>query len=444
MKTRITSKLMIGVLALLITVVASCKKDKNITPSPTISLNDASKGLDTVTIGKSITFHPALDSKAGVTYFWSIGGTGVGTDSTFTYTPTTRGDYTISLAATNAGGSTTISYRVHVWGKYENGFFIANEGWFGHGTGSLSFYRYDTGTKEDSLTTKENPGKNLNPATSTVEYATIFNGNLYLLTKVGGPLVVMDQYSLKEITRIPATGGNDWRAFLGIDNAHALVSSQTGIYPIDPTTLTLGTKLTSVTGQIADMIKAGNYIFVINASKGLQILNASDYSLNTTIAGMTVGFAQTPDGSVWVAGGTSLLKINPATLAVTTIPVPFTVFSQFAAWHAGSITASTKENAVFIAVNGSFTGAKTIYKYIDGNASSIATPFISIATGKETYGTGVAYNPITNQLVVNTVMSGFGANYSTNDQDFYNATTGSLIKDLPFTGYFFPAGYVFH
>ena len=147
---------------------------------------------------------------------------------------------------------------------------------------------------------------------------------------------------------------------------------------------------------------------------------------------------------MWAAGGTSLLKIDPATLTVTTITLPFKVASQFAAWHPGSITASTKENAVFIGKNGLSTGATTIYKYIDGNAASIATPFITVAAGKETYGQGIAYNPNTNQLVVNTVMSGFGTNYATNDLDFYNPVTGVLIKDIPFTGYFFPATYTFH
>jgi hypothetical protein len=449
MKTKFTNQLWISLVAVVILAATSCKKDLTsdnlaLPDKPVITSVGNKNGIDTVTIGKSITLHPTLASKSGAIYNWSINGTQKGTDSVFTYTPDTRGDVVVNLSVTNTGGNTSASYRLHVYGKYENGFFIANEGWYGHGTGSLSFYRYDTGLKEDSLTTKENPGLDLSPATSTVEYSTIFNNKLYLLTKVRGPLVVMDPYSLKESGRVPAASTSDWRAFVGIDNTHALVSSQTGVYPLNLTTLAVGDKLTAVTGQIGDMIKAGNYIFVLSSSKGVQILNASDYSLVKTISGMLVAFTQTPDGSVWTAGGTSLLKINPTTLDVTTITVPFTVYGSWAAWHPGSIAASTKENAIFLAKNASFSGGTSVYKYIDGNATSLQTPFVTIATGKELYGAGIGYNPANNQLVVTTVQSGFGTNFAINDLNFYDAATGALKKDLAYSGYYFPAILVFH
>lgn len=409
-----------------------------------ITKSNGKNGFDTVTIGKSVLLHPVLSNKTGLSYSWTVNGIEKGTDSTLTYTPDTRGDYQIRFKATNAGGSATVDYKVHVFGKYENGFFIANEGWYGHGTGSVSFYRYDTQLKEDSITTKENPGKDLNPATSTVEYATIFNDKFYLLTKAHGPLVVMDAYSMKESGRVAAASTSDWRAFVGLDSGHALISSQTGVYPLDLNTLAVGTKLSTVSGQIGDMIKAGNYIFVLSSSQGVVILNASDYSVAKTIGGMLVAFAQTPDGSVWAAGGTSLIKINPATLTVTTITVPFTVYGAWAAWHPGSITASTKDNIIFLAQNSTFSGGKAVYKYVDGSPASLQSPFITIIAGKELYGCGIGYNAALNQLVINTVQSGFGANFAVNDLDFYDATSGTLVKDIPFSGYYFPAVNVFH
>src|ERR1700744_5102151 len=70
-------------------------------------------------------------------------------------------------------------------GKYTDGFFIINEGWYGHGDGSVSFYNTDTQTKQDSIFTTENLGKNLDPKTSTVEYGTVFNNRLFIVSKVG-------------------------------------------------------------------------------------------------------------------------------------------------------------------------------------------------------------------------------------------------------------------
>jgi hypothetical protein len=329
-------------------------------------------------------------------------------------------------------------------GKYSNGFFIINEGWYGHGDGSVSFYSYATNTKTDSIFTKENPGKNLDPATSTLEYGTIFNNQLFLVSKVGGPVVICDANTMKEDGRIAAASGNNWQAFLGVSTTKGLLSSATGLYPFNLTNYTAGAKLTSITGSIGDMVLSGNYIFVLSQTKGVVILNTADYSVAKTIAGMVVAFTKTPDGSVWAAGGTTLIKINPANLAVTRITVPFTVNGSWDAWHPGSITASTTEQAVFLADNGTFSGGTTIYKYIDGNAASLTSPFITTATGKELYGQGLAYDASDNELVVNTVQSGFGTNYGFNDLDFYNAGTGSLISDLPFTGYYFPATYAFH
>ena len=152
---------------------------------------------------------------------------------------------------------------------------------------------------------------------------------------------------------------------------------------------------------------------------------------------MDVAFAKTPDGSVWAAGGTSLIKINPATLAVTTVALPFTAYGTWFAWHPGSITASTKTNTVYIANNGMFSGATTIYKY-DGTAASVKNPLITIPAGKELYGAGVKYIPQTNQLAVTTVESGFGTHFAANNLYFYS-TSGALARNLSYSGYYFPA-----
>lgn len=61
-----------------------------------------------------------------------------------------------------------------VKGKYEDGFFIINEGWFGHGTGSVSFFDAASAGLKDSIFQKENPGKGFEPAGSTVQFGTMF------------------------------------------------------------------------------------------------------------------------------------------------------------------------------------------------------------------------------------------------------------------------------
>ncbi|MGF7039213.1 DUF5074 domain-containing protein [Mucilaginibacter lappiensis] len=344
----------------------------------------------------------------------------------------------------DVNSATAKTLKVQAVGKYDNGFFLINEGWYGHGTGTVSFYDFGTGVISDSLFTKENPGKNLNPTSSTLEYGTIFNDRLYLVSKVGGPFVVADSHTLKEIARIAAKSTNDFRAFVGIDATKGLLSTGSGIYPINLSTLALGTKLSGVTGQVGDMIKAGNYVFVLSQSNGVVVLNASTNAVVKTITGMLCAFTHTPDGAVWAAGGTQLIRIDPATLAVQTITVPFSIYGSWAAWHPGSITASTTENAVFIARNATFSGGTQVYKYTATNSASFTTPFVTVPAGRELYGSGVGYDGIHNQLIINTVHSGFTTNFSFNDLVFYNAATGAQINDIAFTGYYFPAVAVFH
>ena len=328
-------------------------------------------------------------------------------------------------------------------GKYENGFFIVNEGNYNHDHGgTITYFDYKTGTLTDSTFTKENPGKTFDPNTSSLEFGAVYNGKLYLLTKSGGPLVVADALSLKETGRIPAASGNDWRAFVGIDKTKGLVSTSSGIYPLDLQTVTLGAKITNVTGEVGDMIKAGNYIFVLSQTDGVVVLNASDYSVAKKIAGLEVAFAKTPDGAVWAGGGNVLARIDPATLTVQNIAVPFTVNGSWGAWHVGSIAASTTENAVFLAENAPYEGGTNIYKYTASNSASFTTPFIIVPAGTEMYGKGFGYDEKQNQLVVTTVHTGY--DFNDNDLIFYDAGSATLLKDLKFTGNYFPAGPVFH
>jgi hypothetical protein len=328
-------------------------------------------------------------------------------------------------------------------GKYENGFFIVNEGNYNHDHGgTITYFDYKTGTLTDSTFTKENPGKTFDPNTSSLEFGAVFNGDLYLLTKSGGPLVVADALSLKEKGRIEAAGTNDWRAFVGIDKTKGLVSTVDGIYPLDLQTISLGAKLPAVSGEVGDMIKAGNYIFVLSKTDGVIILNAADYTVAKKIAGLEVAFTKTPDGAVWAAGGNVLTRIDPATLAVQNITVPFTVNGSWVAWHAGSIAASTTENAVYLANNALYEGGTNIYKYTVSNSSSFTKPFITVPAGTEMYGKGFGFDAKLNQVVVTTVHTGY--DFADNDLIFYDAVSGSLQKDLAFTGSYFPAEPVFH
>jgi hypothetical protein len=442
MNRKFTNRICLTLAALgLVLAFAACKKS-DVKPKPPTITVPSNNGIDTTTIGDSIVLDPVVSAPGTFTYAWSVDGTPVAGDSTFHFTPTQRGDFQVTVTVANSGGSNTFTYKIHVYGAYENGFFIVNEGNYGSGSGTVSFYRYNTGQLEDSVYTKVNTGKDLGPNTSTAEYGAIWAGKFYILTKNGGPLVQTDEYSLLETGRIATSASNNFRAFLGLDSTHALVSTFTGIYPLNLSTMTLGTALSTVTGDVDDMTISGNYIFINSEVNGVQALNKTTYAVVATWANLNVGFAVTPDGAVYSAGDSDLVRIDPSTLDTTMVALPFPVINTQGYWQPGCITASTTSNTVFVgAYNPTLYAGTGIYQYVYGNPLSVTNPFINIATGKMLYAAGMGFDPIKQNLVVTTIPQNYGPN---NDLDFYSPTSAVLSDDVSYTGYFYPAIPVFH
>jgi len=438
MKNQFFSKPLIAIASLMLLTI-SCNNDDDFTAPPVIKGEQQLK--DTLTIGKTLQLSSKLADRKNVSFEWAVDGKVVGSDSTYVFKPEARGDFKITMTAKNDGGKVVLTYDIHAWGAYENGFFMINEGWFGHGTGTVGFYRYDTKAVEDSVFVKVNPDKDLKPATSTLEFGTIINKKLFLVSKVGGPVVVADVYSLKEEKRIAAKGGNDWRAVVGIDENQALLTSSKGIFKLNLNTMEVNGQIDGITGQVGDIVKSNGYIFALSASKGVIVINASTLAIEKTIPGMVLGFAVTDDKKVWAAGGKNLISIDSNTLEVKEIALSFQAYGSWGAWHPGSITAA--KNDIFIAKNGSFSGGKEVYKYT-GTPESLAAPFITLTNSNILYGAGTGYDRKKNTLVLNTLNEGFGVNFSINNLYLFNADSGVKIASVNYSGYYFPAVSVFH
>lgn len=321
-------------------------------------------------------------------------------------------------------------------GKYDNGFYIISEGNFNVAAGDIYFYDYD----KDSIYTKaystENPGKALGTSTTTMQFGTVYNGKLYLVGKYDGPFVAVDAATLKEIGRVDSLPGHDGRAFLGVDDSRGLLSTAVGLYPVTLTTLTLGAKISSVDGEVKDMIRSGNYIFVMSAKDGIVALNANDYSLAKKLGTAVSGFVQSKDGNVWAASATQLKKINAATLAVDSITTGFPVFYNEWTYYNSSMAASTTDNAIFIV-----SGNNKVYRYT-GDAASLGTPFITLPAGQYFYGKGIGYDKTKNYLVLNSNTNIYGSDPN-NTIYIYNATTGALQHSKTYEGFYFPGMAVF-
>ncbi len=328
-------------------------------------------------------------------------------------------------------------------GNYADGFFVANEGWFGHGTGDIHFYSYAGDSLSLNVYHKENPTGTLGSATSTLQYATIFNGKMYIVIKVGGPMVVVDANTMVETARITTLPANDGHAFIGLDASRGLLSAKDGVYPVTLSPLSIGAKISGTSGYTGDMIKAGNYVFLLSQTNGVVAINSSTYAVVKSFGSANLAFAAGKDGNVYYTTSDSLIRINPATLARTgVVKLPFTTPSPWGAWRHASIASSTVDSAIYIVRNNNFAGGTQLYRYIFNTPSSITTPFITLPTGQFFYGAGVGYNSAKNELVLTTINGSITGDV--NRILIYNASTAVLKKTLTYNGWYFPAMPVFH
>lgn len=425
----------------LITFMAACNRNNEpVFPAPVIS---ATKTTDSLSIGQSIRLSPKVNQPQGARFQWSVNNTPVGTDSVYTFEATESGDHRITFRITNNAGTDSITYLIRVWAKYENGFFILNEGWFGTETGSVHFYAYGADTVNTWVYSHENPGKTLGGLMNTLQYGAAYNGKLYFVVKAGGPLVVADALTLKETGRIDKPAGGDAMTFVGIDNTRGLLSAGDGIYPINLNTLALGAKLSGVTGIVGNMLKAGDYVFAHSGKDGMVVLDAATYDVVKIPAKATIGFVRAKNGDVYAAKDSLLMSIHPATLKLDSVKMKFRAAEPWGAWRSVSMAASTRDNSVFIIEPGkNWAYGNKLYRYTVGNAASLDAPFITLPEEQYFYGAGVAYDARTNELVITTINGPYSGNV--NRVLFYDAVTGALRKTVTYNGWYFPAMIVFH
>ncbi len=185
-------------------------------------------------------------------------------------------------------------------GLYQTGVFIVNEGPFGSGTGTVSYYDRDADILKNDIYGTENGGATIG---NILQSMSLYNGAGYLLANNANKMVVVDAQTFK-MTSTLATGLTLPRYFLPIDATRAYItqwgkdSATSGIAVYDYATKTIAK--TIPTGKGADHIirQSVGAIWVLNSGglgkdSTVTIVNASTDSV---IQKVRVGIA--PNGIV--------------------------------------------------------------------------------------------------------------------------------------------------
>jgi hypothetical protein len=345
---------------------------------------------------------------------------------------------------------------------FTKGYFIVNEDWFGHINGSVNFVD-NNGNINYRVYSEAN---NNNTFGATTQYGTIYGDKFYFVSKQeadggdtqytpGGRLVVADALTMKKIAGFDNIGGGDGRSFIGVDEKTGYIGASNGIFIFDIANMKVGSLIaatgggTQYAGQIGNMIRTSQYVFAVKQSAGILVIDPKTNTVVKTISGAFHSVTQAKDGSVWGIQNKKVINIDPLTFTTTEYSIPTTQYlGSWGAWNAGSFTYSNKQNALYWmnSVN-SFTSGAQIIKFDVAtktfNESFAILPGQTGTYKQIPYGAALRIDPVSDQIIVNTTESGFGAHYQKNWIHTFD-NTGKLIDTKILNDYYwFPSMTVF-
>ena len=251
-------------------------------------------------------------------------------------------------------------------GSYSSGVFVTNEGPFGSGTGTISFFNRTSGSVSNDIFTAQNGY----PLGNIVQSMEIYNGKAYIVVNNAGKVEVADESTFATAGTI--TGLTYPRYFLGINSTKGYVSEwgasgiAGAVKVIDLTSKTISATIN--TGKGAEgMALAGTKVYVAcgGGFDNDSVVTVINSNTNTVITSINVGanpksIKMDANGKIWVlcsgqwdASYTSLLKtgklvrIDTATNAVD-LSLPFASTSA----QPSSLVINNAKTSLFYSYNG--------------------------------------------------------------------------------------------
>ena len=303
-------------------------------------------------------------------------------------------------------------------------FYIVNEGWFGHDTGSVNFFNAD-GTIEYNVYKTANPGEELG---NTTPFAAFWGKYVYFVSKQDNRLVVADSQTFKKKKVFTELGG-DGRSFVGVDDKWGYISHTGGIRRFDITSLELGDPVVGINEEIGSLCYANGHVFAVSRKK-VYIIDVATNTLNDKeLNGSFNTLTQSKDGMIWIASSDGFIRLDPNSLEEKEVAYPqnASVASSWGAWNPGSLCADSKQNILY------WTSGNKIIKYnIDTNVAD--NPFYELGKdgeGKELtfYAAGIRVEPVSGKLIAIVMRKGFLDNFSYNWVHIVK-TSGKLEKEI--------------
>ena len=323
--------------------------------------------------------------------------------------------------------------------KYTGGFYVVNEGSFGHTPASINYYTPDGGWTLNLFQTN-NPDETLGNTGSMAVYSDDF---LYVVTKETPYLteIGFDDF-LKRSSLPEGELSSQAHALALIDDSHGVLITGAGAYSVTLNPVKLGSAFYEGRDLWGDVCVKNGYIFMTttaNAEHKIKVYNAQTLESVKELSAATTGFAEV-GGYLWAANGNKLVKIDMSTLTdeELTLSDGLSVYYNKWAYTPSALSVSKEGNALFFLsdVGGSGTD---VYKY--SVATNTAEKFFAAPETYSVYGKGLNVDPKTGDLYL-FYTSDWGANITIYVVD---GKTGEQKNTIAYTdtSYWYPSMVIF-
>ena len=188
-------------------------------------------------------------------------------------------------------------------GKYDNGVFINNEGVFGQGNGSVSFYDNEKDSVSNEIYKKENGGLPLGDVVQSMARAES-KGLILIAVNASNKVEVVRQADFQYVETIEISQPR----YIAVDGDNAYVSSwMNKVYVIDLDNMQVKDSIETGTGP-EGMLIAGGKLFIANSGgwavdSTVTVVSLTDYTSKTTLdvkAYCPSMIEADKDGNIWV------------------------------------------------------------------------------------------------------------------------------------------------
>ncbi len=281
-------------------------------------------------------------------------------------------------------------------GQFEDGLFICNEGPFMSGTGTVTFTNVSGSTYYKDIY----ESVNLTPLGNIVQSMTIINDKAYIVVNNANKIEVVNMADFKRITTIEGLTLPRYVVQAGPSVAYISCWDNT-VAVLDLTTNAIIKSIPCQTGP-EQMLKAGNYVFVLNqggfaTDSLITVINTQNNTVVNTlhVGNRPSGIVLDKNGQVWVlcAGkgynGWPQADDTPGALYVIN-PVNFTIIKDEAVFeqsnHPDKLAVNSAGDVLYFLYDGGICQRSIL------SASTEVIPFIHHSGSMYTMGFDKKHN----------------------------------------------------